>query len=338
MKIIKKVIDYIKSNFFYLLFIFILLFISFVKLPYNVQMPGGVINLNNRVKIDDKKVPIKGSFNMSYVSVVQGSIPYIIGGLIIPDWDVEKEEESLLENETIDDANKRNKLFLEQSKNAAVIAALNEAKIGYKKKNSKNNILYIYKEADTSLEVGDNIIECDNVEIKDVRDIVKIIDNKKIGDKINLKVLRNKKKVDTYAKVIEMNKEKKLGIVSLTTFDIDSGIKVSMDTTASESGSSGGLMMSLMIYSGLVDKDYTNGKKVAGTGTIDEDGKVGSIGGIKYKIIGASKEKVDIFFVPSDNYEDALKVMKEKNYKYKLVRVDSLKEAIKYLEGDNNEK
>ena len=139
----RKIVEHLKD----FLFVFFVLFIAFGKLPYNVEMPGGIINLTERVKIDGQKIPLKGSFNMAYVSVVQGSIPYILYGLISNDVDVVKTQDSLLVNETVDEANRRNKLFLEQSKNAAVLAALKEAEIEYEIKNRKTNVLYIYKDA-----------------------------------------------------------------------------------------------------------------------------------------------------------------------------------------------
>ena len=338
MEKLKSVITYIKNNILYLFVVFVCLFISFVKLPYDVEMPGGLINLNQRVKIDGEKVSIDGSFNMTYVSVVQGSIPYILVGLLNENWDVVKTEENLLPGETIIDSNKRNKIYLEQSKNAAVVAALEEAGINYEKKDKKNNVLYIYKEAKTSIEVGDNLVALDGKDIESIQDVVDKVDKSAKGDILNFKVLRNSKVKDAKAEIVMMDGEKKLGIVSATTFNVDSPKKIELDSAATESGSSGGLMMSLMVYSGLTDKDLTKGKKVAGTGTISEDGMVGEIGGIKYKIIGAAKKKVDIFLVPSDNYEEALKIKEERKYDFELVKVSSLKEAIEYLEGEVIEK
>ena len=58
----------------------------------------------------------------------------------------------------------------------------------------------------------------------------------------------------------------------------------------------------------IVDEDITKGKTVVGTGTIDIDGNVGAIGGVKYKLIGAVKNKADVFLVPKDNYEEAIEV------------------------------
>lgn len=90
--------------------------------------------------------------------------------------------------------------------------------------------------------------------------------------------------------------------------------------------------MALSIYGNLTNQDLTNGKTIVGTGTIDIDGNVGSIGGVKYKLIGAVKNKADIFIVPNgENYDEAIKIKKEKNYKIKIIGVSTLKEAINEL-------
>ena len=90
-------------------------------------------------------------------------------------------------------------------------------------------------------------------------------------------------------------------------------------------------MTALTVYSNLTDKDLTKGRTVVGT--IDTYGNVGEIGGVKYKLIGAVKNKADIFLVPTgENYEEAIKIKKEKNYDIKIVGISTLKEAINELE------
>ena len=119
-----KVKMFFKNNWSYLLTFGIILLLFLIKIPYQVEMPGGIIDLNNRVTVDGEETQIEGSFNMSYVSVVQGSIPYALLSYVIPDWDLVKSDDVKNENETIDEANKRDKLQLEQSKNYAIVAAL----------------------------------------------------------------------------------------------------------------------------------------------------------------------------------------------------------------------
>ena len=92
-------------------------------------------------------------------------------------------------------------------------------------------------------------------------------------------------------------------------------------------------MMSLTIYNKLVKEDITKGKKIVGTGTIDVDGNVGEIGGVKYKLIGAVKKKAEVFICPKENYEEALSVAKEKNYDIKIIEVSTFDEALEALKN-----
>ena len=45
----------------------------------------------------------------------------------------------------------------------------------------------------------------------------------------------------------------------------------------------------------------TGGKSIAGTGTIDDSGAVGPIGGIRQKIVGAERAGATFFLAPKDN-------------------------------------
>jgi len=71
-------------------------------------------------------------------------------------------------------------------------------------------------------------------------------------------------------------------------------------------GPSGGLMLSLGIVDKLTPGELNGGHKVAGTGTIDPDGKVGAIGGIGQKMAGARNSGAEFFLAPADNCDDVL--------------------------------
>ena len=51
------------------------------------------------------------------------------------------------------------------------------------------------------------------------------------------------------------------------------------------------------------------------------------------KNINAVKEKADIFFVPTENYEEAKNTVLEDNLDIKLVEVSHIDDAINYLNG-----
>ena len=331
--IYEKIKRYIKNNWLFLLIVFLFVSNFFIKIPYEVEMPGGIIDLSDRVLVDGEKLDIKGSFNMAYVSMVEGSIPYTLIGLINPDWEVVSTKDIVLENETIEESRKRDKIYLEQSKNSATIAALEAAKIPYEIKNKITQVIYIASEADTDIEIGDYILKCDDIEVDDVSQVKSIINSKNKGDKISFTIKRDNKELVKEATIFEEDGELFAGISIATTFDIDCDKNIEIKSRASESGPSGGLMMSLMIYNALTNQDLTKGKKVVGTGTISTDGLVGEIGGVKYKVMGAFKNKADIFLAPEENYEEAVAVKNEKNYDIDIVKVTKLQDAIDYLEG-----
>ncbi|MCA2213373.1 YlbL family protein [Jidongwangia harbinensis] len=72
-------------------------------------------------------------------------------------------------------------------------------------------------------------------------------------------------------------------------------------------GPSAGLMFTLGIIDKVRPQDLTGGKIIAGTGTIDDEGTVGPIGGIPQKLVGAKAAGAQLFLVPADNCAEALR-------------------------------
>lgn len=332
-KIYDVIKNFMKDYGFFLIGMILILICVFVRVPYEVNMPGGIIDLENRVMVDGESANIEGSFNMAYVSVAQGSIPHVLLSFIIPDWDLEPISDVTYENETIEEANEREKLLLLQSKNMAMVAALEAANIEYTITNNINYVAYIDSKAKTDLQVGDNIIECNGKKILNIDEITDIIQSEEVGKKVSFKVLRDDKEVETYGIVYEEDDKKIVGISAITIFDLNCDKEIEISSKTSESGPSGGLMMSLMVYNALTNQDLTHGKKIVGTGTISRDGTVGEIGGVKYKVMGAFKADADVFLVPEGNYDEAIKVKEEKGYDLEIVEVKTLQDAINYLEG-----
>ena len=97
----------------------------------------------------------------------------------------------------------------------------------------------------------------------------------------------------------------------------------------------------------LMDEDLTKGYNVAGTGTMQETGEVGRIGGIDLKVIAADEADIEIFFAPDDelpeevlknnpslrsNYLEAKEVAEKIGTKMKIVPVKTVDDALAYLE------
>ena len=314
--------------------IYILILACFlIEFPYYISAPGGLINTEDKIETKEN-FKLSGSLNMAYVSEIHATVPTLIYAAINKDWDIEKEEEVKNDNETIEEKNYRNKMLLKEGNDTALLVAYKHSDIDYKITNNKVYITYIDDLAQTNLKIGDQIIKVDNQKIKDKNSLFANIASKHIGDEISLEVIDiNGDKKQRKATLINVGNEPKVGAIVTETFDVKSDEKVKFKFRDSESGSSGGLMLTLTIYSNLNQIDLTDGKTIVGTGTIDANGNVGEISGIKYKLIGAVNKKADVFIVPKgDNYKEAKKLKEKRGYDIELVPVSTFDEALKYLE------
>jgi len=334
-KIYKSIIEYIKEEYKFLIVCALIIFICLFRLPYNIYTGGGIINIEKRVEVENG-YSSEGSFNMAYVDEIRATIPTYLLSYIFK-WDVSPIQDELIDDsDTLEDSWKRNRLYLEDSNDSALISAF---KLANEKIDIKKNyvvVLYILSEAETNLEVGDIILSVDGKEINSQEELRNIISSYAVSEKINIKVLRDSKEVDCYAKLILLDNKSKIGISMYNKYQYEIEREVDFKFKKNESGPSAGLMLALEIYNQLTKDDLTNGMKIAGTGTIDAFGNVGSIGGVKYKIKGADSDDAKIFFVPKDNYLEALKTKIDNNLEIELVQVGTLEDAVNYLKGVNN--
>ncbi|MBO4245955.1 MAG: PDZ domain-containing protein [Bacilli bacterium] len=331
-KAFRYILNFIKENIVLLIIIAVILILNQIKLPYSINMPGGATNLNDRYKIENS-YKIKGSINMAYVSSLKANPISYIAALIIPSWDLEKLEEYTLENEGEKDYLNRGKKNLEESINVAKIVALRAAGYEINIKTTSLVVTYLTEEANTDLMINDEIIAFDNQVIESFEQIKDIVEAKKVNDVIKIKVIRDGKEKLCSAKVYQYEGNLYIGMMATSKYEYESNLNVKFIYEDEEYGPSGGLMNTLAIYNAITKEDITHGKKIIGTGTIDIDGNVGAVGGIKYKLIGANKKKCDIFIVPSANYDEAMKIKKKHKLKIKVVKVATFDEAKNYLEG-----
>jgi PDZ domain-containing protein len=94
-------------------------------------------------------------------------------------------------------------------------------------------------------------------------------------------------------------------------------------------GPSAGLMFALGIIDKIEPDDLTGGMFVAGTGTIDDEGMVGPIGGIQQKLVAARRAGATVFLVPAGNCAEAAAATPNG---LRLVRVEKLDTALTALE------
>ena len=331
-KIYEKTKKFIKENYKELIILILIVVLFNYSLPYSIYTPGGMINMDERIESEDEIYESSGSINSTYVSMVKGTIPMLLLSKILPSWDVVPNEDLTIEDEDINETIKRDQYYMQEAISNATFVAYSYASKEINIKNSKNIITYISDEAETSLELYDDIREYDGIEFRNFETLKKYISQKTKGDKIVFKIVRDKKEIKASAKIIELEGESKIGLMSATINEYQNNPNISVKTKSSESGPSGGLMTALAIYNAITEKDITKNRVIAGTGTIDSLGNVGEIGGVIYKIAGAEKQGADIFFCPKDNYNEAIKFTEEQDYDIIVVSISTFNEAIDYLE------
>lgn len=326
----KKITSLIKEYKSYIITIIIAIVISIVQLPYYIMAPGGTIDLSEKLSTTSEN-QINGSFNMLYVSEYNATIPSLFLSFILPNWDIEKIEQYQVSDETSEEIYQRNVLMLESSIQNAIFVAYKKASKTIEITNTNNYV--IGTTSDNNLKIGDLIKTIDGKTFNNVTEIREYINQKEVGETLQIVIERNQKDKEITTQVYSEDNSKLIGVAILTKYEYKLDPQIELNFSAKESGASGGLMLALNIYDLINDEDLLNGRKIAGTGTIDLEGNIGKIDGIKYKIMGAAKQKVDLVIVPQENYQEAIDVAQEYDYDLNIVAVQTFNQAVNYLKN-----
>lgn len=329
-RIKKYIINDIKRNYKFYIGLFLIMALFLVRFDYVIYTPGSLENLNDRIIVTPSNES-KGSMNLTYVTSIPANIPNMLLSLIIPNWDIESLNNMRVEDESEKEIENRDKIYLKDTCYDAIIAAFKEANMKYEITNVDVTITYIYNIAKTNLKVGDVIKTINGVKITSFNSLINEVNKYEVGEKLIINVLRNNKIIECEATIVLEENKKMIGISLAELKNIKTNPEVKFVFKNNESGSSRGLMCALEIYNRITKYDITKGDIISGTGVIDENGNVGSIGGVKYKLKGAVNKHAKVFIVPSDNYEEAISLKNKYKYDIEIIKADTLKNVIKTL-------
>ena len=328
-----------------------LITISYIPTHKDLIVPAEAYNIQNTYQfagIDTKDVHV---YSVSVYSYYNVTLSQYLFSLLNP-YAVISEHNDIVNTSSV---------YINSSgtvqKNVSLINALIA---GYKESGKDisytflGNIIHsLYGTANRYFQVSDVINEVEGEKITKDKDVNNILLEKygyiQIGDYyyINLelnkpyqfKVLRNGEVIDVEAYCMNYQVDDNLlPILGINYYNYNSINKEETNPkfeikSPDTYGPSAGLMQSLFIYDALSGEKLTKNLIVAGTGTIDEDGRVGSIGGVQSKLTAAIQAKADVFFCPASNYIEAKERFDKLNYKtkMKLVSVNTLHDCIEYL-------
>jgi PDZ domain-containing protein len=180
--------------------------------------------------------------------------------------------------------------------------------------------------ADGVIELGDIIVRAEGRPVASPGDLRQAMAGTKPGDAVDLTVQRKgaTKDLEVGTTAARGDPERAvMGVVVEPSFDYPVDVKID---TRGVGGPSAGLAFALDVVDEL-GEDIDQGRKVAVTGTLDLDGRVGPIGGIKQKTFGAREADADVFLVPDANADEARKWADG----LEIVAVSDFDEALSYL-------
>jgi PDZ domain-containing protein len=181
------------------------------------------------------------------------------------------------------------------------------------------------------LRSDDVIVEVNGVPVETICDASQRIGDVAPGDQVELVIMRAGARESFTMQTVQNPQDPSKAYVGVVMrnkgFDYDPGVEVKFDTD-NIGGPSAGLMFTLAAYDQLTPDDLTEGREVAGTGTIGCSGEVGPIGGIEQKVAGAEAEGAEVFLAPSGNFDQALAAADE----IRVIEVANFDDALDFLE------
>lgn len=281
-----------------------------------IQMPGGLIAIEERIILDES-FAVDGSLSSVFIYSMDEHtllLRYFAQG--VPGVQVIEQSPAAIDLPG-SELNTRGRLLYESSITASLIQAFQAANMEIVTEFIGLRVVFNFN--DSPIRIGELLTSVDALEITSLGMFIEYIEDK---DTITLN--------DGYR--ISRRDD---GFYGMTLMEeaiiIDTQIGYTI-IAQNVQGGSGGLMQTLSLYNRLVEADITKGLKIAGTGTMSVSGTVGPIGGVRQKVIAAAREGVDVFFVPVNDYDDALKELRQLRSAMQLIAVATFSDAIQALE------
>lgn len=336
-----------KTIFRLLIAVTLILFGMQLELPYFYTKPGSAIDLAPIIEVENGYRTEQGHLMMTTVSIDRTNVWDYLYAKVNSDIDLVKQEQVKAHGETDEEYFKRQRDNMVASQQKAIVVAFRKAGVPIDIEEQGAIIRFFIEgmPAEKVLKSGDRITAIEDKAIRTSDQVIQAFKGKKSGDIVPMTVIRDKETLHVEVEVVPFPEQYQttpgevrvgIGILSPETkLEIKTSKEVKFHTQ-DIGGPSAGLMFTLEMINQLTPEDITKGHKIAGTGTMDLDGKVGPIGGARHKVVAAAEEGAEIFFAPNSgspisNYEEALQSATKKGLKIKVVPVSTIDDALDYL-------
>lgn len=322
-----------------------LVVLTFLPTPYVIQRPGPVYDtLGTAENADGEQVPlisVEGAETFETGGTLDLTTVQVVGNRErTPSWfelalawadssrAVVPIESVFPEGVTREQREERNAMLMVDSQHEATAAALSE--LGY---DTGAEVVVVEaiegSPAEGLLEPDDVIVAIDGVDVESAPRLREAIQDA-AGAEIALTVLRDgQEQIVPLAPEEHVDKGEKtwvIGITMRTDYDFEVDVTIQLDNVG---GPSAGMMFALGIIDTLTPGELNGGQRIAGTGTIDAAGTVGSIGGIRQKLYGARNAGAEYFLAPASNCAEVVGHIPDG---LQVIRTESLEQSLDALE------
>jgi len=309
-----------------------------VRVPYYSISPGTAFDVARLVEVSDgnPSYPPDGSVFMTTVSLRHATVLGALRGWLDRNVDVVAEEKIRPKSVRPDEAERENLEAMSTSKEQALAVAFEH--LGYDAiQGTGATIDEVVDDtpAERVLKAGDTITKVDDTAVQLDADAVRAIRAHEPGDEVRLTV-EPKGGGSTREVTVELianpdAKRQPLLGVTLRTRALKLSVPYQVAINSADiGGPSAGLAFTLELLDVLTPGELTGGRKVAATGTIELDGRVGLVGGVAQKTVAVKRAGAELFLVPSDEVAEARRVA-GKGLRVEAVR--DLDDALRILAG-----
>ncbi|WP_307807365.1 S16 family serine protease [Naasia sp. SYSU D00948] len=195
---------------------------------------------------------------------------------------------------SVEESETQSRLQMENSQQEAVAASLTE--LGYEIPRTLTvQAVEAGLPAEGVLEDGDQIVTVNDEPVEGLPELRRLVAENGTESPLSLGVLRDGAPRTETLTPVEREGQVIMGVGVAISYEFPFEVDIELPNVG---GPSAGMMFALGIYDKLTPGSLTGGERVAGTGTIDAEGVIGEIGGIRQKMYGAREAGATWFLAP----------------------------------------
>lgn len=302
-----------------------------VQLPYVAFSPGPVADAADSIVADEVDVyPPDGELLMLTIVAPNVNIFEAVLASLDPTLDLVRKEAVRREGES--DEAYRNRVLqqMDDSNYRSVVVALQQLGIEMEPYEVVINEIVDGVPAQDVLELGDTIVAINGVPVSSVEELRPITNSASVGDEVTMTIVRAGSTLDVVVELAERTDEPGVAMIGVVPGELLRPPFPLSIQAGDVGGPSAGMMHTLAIIDTLTEGELTAGQVIAGTGTIQLDGSVGNIGGIRQKVVGAEAAGASYILVPEGNYVSALTAERST---IEIVPIGTIQDAIEFLQS-----